>query len=74
MYANSKISVGWRVDCIGDIGFWAEDQNGWSHMYDFYPQEIINAGVKDDWKTSPLSFEICYTFQGWKEQGKLQQR
>ena len=70
-YAHSKISVGWRVDCIGDIGFWAEDQNGWSHMYDFYPQEIINAGVKDDWKTSPLSFEICYTFRGWKERGNF---
>jgi len=48
MYANFQIPVGWRVDCIGDIGFWADDQNGWSHMYDFYPQEIINAGVKND--------------------------
>jgi len=66
-YANSKISVGWRVDCIGDLGFWADEQNGWTHMYDFYPQEIINAGVKDDWKTSPLSFEICGTFLWWKE-------
>jgi hypothetical protein len=36
-------------------------------MYDFYPQAIINYGVKDDWKRSPLSFEICGTFLNWKE-------
>lgn len=67
MYANSQIPVGWRVDCIGDLGFWAEDQNGWTHMYDFYPQEIINCGVEDDWIRSPLSFEICGTFLRWKD-------
>ena len=67
-YANSQIPVGWRVDCIGDLGFWAEDQNGWTHMYDFYPQEIIRCGVQDDWKQSPLSFEICGTFLRWRDQ------
>ena len=67
MYANSQIPLGWRVDCIGDLGFWAEDQNGWTHMYDFYPQEIINCGVEDDWISSPLSFEICGTFTSWKD-------
>jgi hypothetical protein len=66
-YANSQIPVGWRVDCIGDLGFWAEDQNGWTHMYDFYPQEIINCGVQDDWINSPLSFEICGTFLRWRD-------
>jgi len=59
--------VGWRVDCIGDLGFWAAEENGFTHMYDFYPLEIINYGVQDDWKTSPLSFEICGTFGRWKE-------
>ncbi len=67
MYANSQIPVGWRVDCIGDLGFWADEQNGWTHMYDFYPQSIIDYNMKDDWKTSPLSFEICGTFLNWKE-------
>jgi hypothetical protein len=67
MYANSQIPVGWRVDCIGDIGFWAAEENGFTHMYDFYPLEIINYGVQDSWKTSPLSFEICGTFGRWKE-------
>lgn len=68
MYANSRIAVGWRVDCIGDLGFWAEDQNGWTHMYDFYPQEIIRCGLQEDWKKSPLSFEICGTFLRWRDQ------
>jgi len=66
-YASSQIPVGWRVDCIGDLGFWAEDQNGWTHMYDFYPQEIITCGVQDDWIKSPLSFEICGTFLRWRD-------
>lgn len=38
-YGMSQTDVGWRVDCIGDLGFWAEDQNGWTHMYDYYPRE-----------------------------------
>jgi len=67
MYANSQIPVGWRVDCIGDLGFWAADENGFTHMYDFYPNNINDYGVKDDWKRSPLSFEICGTFLRWKE-------
>ena len=67
MYANSQIPVGWRIDCIGDLGFWAEDQNGWTHMYDFYPQEIIRCGLQDDWIKSPLSFEICGTFLRWRD-------
>jgi hypothetical protein len=70
MYADSQISVGWRVDCIGDLGFWASEQNGWSHMLDFYPREIINCNVQDDWKKSPLSFEICGTFLSWRDEQK----
>jgi hypothetical protein len=70
MYANSRISVGWRVDCIGDLGFWATEQNGWTHMYDFYPREIINCNVQDSWKKSPISFEICGTFLSWRDEQK----
>jgi hypothetical protein len=69
-YADSQIPVGWRVDCIGDLGFWATEQNGWTHMYDFYPREIINCNVQDDWKKSPLSFEICGTFLSWRDEQK----
>lgn len=65
-YADSQQSVGWRVDCIGDLGFWADEQNGWTHMYDFYPREIINCNVQNNWETSPVSFEICGDFMNWK--------
>ena len=65
-YANTQCNVGWRVDCIGDLGFWAKDQNGWTHMYDYYPESIINFGVKDNWEKAPVSLEICGTFYGWK--------
>lgn len=66
-YANTQARVGWRVDCIGDLGFWAKDQNGWTHMYDYYPEGIINFGVKDNWEKAPVSLEICGTFFGWKD-------
>lgn len=66
-YAKSKIPLGWRVDCIGDLGFWANEQNGWSHMNDFYPREIIKCGIQDSWMQSPLSFEICGTFLSWRD-------
>jgi len=66
-YSMSQADVGWRVDCIGDLGFWAEDQDGWTHMYDYYPQGIINFGMKDAWKKAPVSLEICGTFLRWKD-------
>lgn len=64
----SKANAGWRVDCIGDLGFWAEDKDkpGWTHMYDFYPQAIINYGMKDAWKRAPVSLEVCGTIKSWK--------
>ncbi len=66
-YANSRANVGWRVDCIGDLGFWAKEQNGWTHMYDYYPQSIINCAVQDNWKKAPISLEICGTLYWWKD-------
>ncbi len=65
-YAISKADVGYRADCLGDLGFWAKDQNGWTHMYDYYPRSIIENGLKDAWEKAPVSFEICGTFPGWK--------
>jgi hypothetical protein len=67
-YGLSQANVGWRVDCIGDLGFWAEDKDrpGWTHMYDYYPQGIINFGMKDAWKTAPVSLEVCGTIKSWK--------
>jgi hypothetical protein len=69
-YITSKANVGWRQDCLGDLGFWADEQNGWTHMYDYYPQTIINYHMQDAWKKGPVSFEICGTFKNWeRDQG-----
>lgn len=67
-FGLSQADVGWRVDCIGDLGFWAEDKNkpGWTHMFDYYPQGIINFGMKDAWKKAPVSLEVCGTIKSWK--------
>ena len=66
-YAASKADVGYRADCLGDLGFWASEQGGWTHMYDFYPQTIVKTGMEDAWKKAPVSFEICGIFNTWKD-------
>ncbi len=67
-YGLSKANVGWRVDCLGDLGIWAEEQNGFNHMHDKYPQDIIGFGLQDAWKKAPVSLEVCSTIKGWKEE------
>ena len=67
-YGLSQANVGWRIDCLGDLGFWArEDNNYWTHMCNHYPQNIIKFGMKDAWETAPVSLEICGTFNRWKD-------
>jgi len=66
-YIISKATVGWRQDCLGDLGFWADEQNGWTHMYDYYPQTIANYNMQNAWKKAHVSFEICGTFPSWKK-------
>jgi len=68
-YGLSRRNVGWRVDCLGDLGFWAADQNGWNHMYDLYPRSIIRSGMRDAWKKAPVTLESCYTMNRWKQDG-----
>jgi hypothetical protein len=65
-YALSRRAVGWRVDCLGDMGGFSKT---WSHMYDMYPESIINYGVRDAWMKAPVSFEVCWVMQHWKNQG-----
>lgn len=65
-YALSKRACGWRADCLGDMGGFSRT---WCHMLDAYPQQIINCGVQDAWQRAPVSFEVCWVMQHWKEQG-----
>jgi len=36
-------------------------------MYRYYPWGIVNFGMKDAWKTAPVSLEICGTMKSWKQ-------
>ena len=65
-YIKSKVNVGWRQDCLGDLGFWADEQNGWTHMYDYYPQTIIEYDMQDAWKKAAVTFESCADIMRWK--------
>ncbi len=65
-YGLSQADVGWRVDCLGDVGGF---QKNWSHMMDYYPQGIINFGMKDAWKKAPVSLEVCWVMQKWYDEG-----
>lgn len=65
-YGLSRADVGWRVDCLGDMGGFSST---WSHMNDYYPQAIINFGMRDAWKKAPVSFEVCWVMQHWLDKG-----
>lgn len=62
-YGLSRGKVGWRVDCLGDM------KPEGSHMLDCYPQQIIMTGMQDAWKKGPVSMEVCYVLQHWKDNG-----
>lgn len=61
-YGLSKANVGWRADCLGDLG-------QWEHMRDIYPQWMIRGGLQDAWKKAPVSFEVCWVVQHWLDMG-----
>ena len=59
--------LGWRFDCLGDLGFWKGRLGDWAHMFDVYPREIIESGMSDVWRLGPVSLEICGTFRSWRD-------
>lgn len=65
-YGLSRRDVGWRVDCLGDMGGFSKT---WCHMCDYYPQAIITCGMQDAWKKAPVTLEACWVMQHWKDQG-----
>ncbi len=64
-YIMSKRNVGWRADCLGDLGGFTPY---WSHMHDFYPQAIVKNGLADAWKKAPVSFEVCWDMLKWEQE------
>jgi hypothetical protein len=66
-YGIARRNVGWRVDCLGDMGGFARPD--WSHMQDYYPEAIVNFGMADAWKKAPVTFEVCWVMQQWLNKG-----
>jgi hypothetical protein len=65
-YGLSQRPVGWRVDCLGDMGGFSPT---WCHMLDYYPQAIIECGMQDAWRKAPVTLEVCWVMQHWLDQG-----
>ena len=65
-YALAKHAVGWRMDCLGDMGGFSST---WSHMNDYYPQTLIQTGLQEAWRHAPVTMEVCWVMQYWKNQG-----
>ena len=61
-YGTAK-GAGWRLDCLGDM------RPKWAHMLDFYPQQIVRAGIGEVWRRAPVSFETCGVPESWHRQG-----
>ena len=61
--------AGWRLDCLGDMGRQWKDRPAFSHMLDFYPQQVVRAGAEEVWRRSPVSLETCWVPAFWKEKG-----
>lgn len=67
-YIRSKNRpIGFRVDCLGDMGGFHGKR--WSHMLDFYPQNIENFGMGSAWEKAPVVFEACWTMRDWFKNG-----
>ena len=66
-YGLSRRAVGWRVDCLGDMGGFSNPK--WSHMQDLYPQSIVNFGMADAWMKAPVTLEVCWVMQHWLNKG-----
>ena len=62
-----RAKVGFRVDCLGDMGGFHGER--WSHMLDFYPQNIVNFRMGDAWRDAPVVFEACWHMNDWYIEG-----
>lgn len=63
---NQRPRVGWRADCLGDLGEFSKTEN---LMEDYYPENVIELGLANVWKNAPVSMEACGVMQDWKNRG-----
>jgi hypothetical protein len=71
-YAASR-GAGWRLDCLGDLAGSSlpggSSDYPWCHMFDKYPQNLARAGVRDVWQSRPVSLEVCWVVETWRQRG-----
>ncbi len=63
---REKPRIGWRADCLGDMGGFNKN---WNHMTDRYPESIVEDGLANAWKTAPVTMEACWVMQTWENNG-----
>jgi hypothetical protein len=67
--AKTGLKVGWRADCFGDLSkpqvAEVPPELCWNHTFDAYPREIHRCGVKDAWKSAPVTMETCGNVTTW---------
>ena len=66
--------LGYRLDCLGDMTTDLWPKQGWSHMTDIYPKDIVKSGMGEAWKKAPVTMEICYTFLQWLDKLKYDEK
>lgn len=68
---GTQQGAGWRLDCLGDMRsqYWESWHRRWSHMLDFYPLQVVRAGIQNVWQRSPVSLETCGVPGHWFKQG-----
>jgi hypothetical protein len=66
--------LGYRMDCVGDMTTEIWKKQGWSHMKDIYPKDIVKSGMGEAWKKAPVSMEICWTFLHWLDSLKYDEK
>ena len=64
---KTRKNVGFRVDCLGDMGGFHGKE--WSHMQDYYPMNIENFQMHDAWEKGPVLFEACWHMNDWYQLG-----
>lgn len=66
-------AIGWRADSFGDLHLGNSPELpshlSWNHMLDVYPREIQLCGVKDAWKTAPVTMETSGNVATWVMDG-----
>ncbi len=62
----TKNGTGWRADCMGDYG----SPNHWNLMTRYLQLPRKYPSVGEAWKTRPVAFETCGTFESWLKAGR----